>query len=52
MPASQPSRKPDVGQARVRFRTAADLDLGLVAEVISSCSLERFVEVATANHAR
>jgi hypothetical protein len=40
-------RKPDLGKGCVRFRTSDDLDLDLVAEIVSSCSLERFVAVMT-----
>jgi hypothetical protein len=43
-------RKPDMGKACVRFRKAEDLDLDLIGEVIASCSLDRFVEVATSQH--
>jgi hypothetical protein len=43
------SRRLDMGKACVRFRRAEDLDLELIGEVIASCRLERFVEVATSH---
>jgi hypothetical protein len=45
-------RKPDLGKSCLRFRDPSDLDLGLVAEIVGSCTLDGFVAVATARHAR
>ncbi len=43
------ARAPDLGKGCLRFRSAADLDLGLVAEVVSACTVERFVQIMTAS---
>jgi len=48
----QGGRRPDLGKSCLRFRAPADLDLALVSEVVSSCSLERFVELASGAHAK
>jgi hypothetical protein len=42
------ARPPDLGKGCLRFRSAADLDLDLVAEVVSACSVERFAQIMTA----
>jgi len=42
-------RPPDMGKGCLRFRAASDLDLDLVAEVVSACSVERFVQIMTAS---
>ena len=42
-------RPPDLGKACLRFRRASDLDLGLVAEVVSACSLERYAAIMSAS---
>ena len=39
-----------MGKSCLRFRTASDLDLTLIGEVLDSCTLERFVEASTRNH--
>ncbi len=42
------ARPPDLGKGCLRFRSASDLDLDLVGEVVSACSVERFVQIMTA----
>lgn len=44
-------KKLDMGKACIRFRTADDLALDTVAEVVASTPLERFVALAQAAHA-
>jgi hypothetical protein len=43
-------RRLDLGKSCVRFRTAADLDLPLICEVISGCTREGFVALAREHH--
>jgi hypothetical protein len=43
-------RPPDLGKSCLRFRRAADLDLELVSEVVSSLDLDAFVAAATTRH--
>lgn len=43
------ARPPDLGKGCVRFRSLADLDLPLLAEVVASVPLETFVAVARAS---
>ncbi len=40
------SKRLDLGKACVRFRAASDLDLDLIGDVISSCTLDGFVDFA------
>jgi hypothetical protein len=41
-----------MGKSCVRFRSAADLDLPLIAEVITACPMDAFVERAKQARAR
>jgi len=45
-------RPPDLGKGCLRFRSASDLDLDLVTEVVSACTLDGFVQVMTAGRSR
>jgi hypothetical protein len=45
-------RRLDLGKACVRFRTAEDLDLQLIGEVIGGCSRDDFVATAQQYHGR
>ncbi len=45
-------RRLDMGKSCVRFRTAVDLDQGLVREVLAGCSVEDFVAAAKAARTR
>jgi hypothetical protein len=45
-------KKLDMGKACVRFRTADDLALDVIAEVVASIPLERWVEIARAARRR
>lgn len=43
-------RRLDLGKSCVRFQTAADLDLPLIAEVVSGCTLDAFIATARQYH--
>ncbi len=46
------ARPPDLGKSCVRFRRLDDVDLPLLAEVVGSIPLDRFVTAARAAHSR
>jgi hypothetical protein len=45
-------RAPDLGKGCLRFRSASDLDLSLVTEIVSACTVDGFVRIMTAGRSR